>query len=153
MNMIEALWETATLAEERGMPHGDPENPLSLNHIYDMIATIERSEKPFSEGKLGRWLGWAQAAVVASGVATLVDMKAINREHADSHKPDVTATVSPLHAAMIAAPVGARVVHQGQDTSQGYVKREDGLWYWGDYEDSAGWPYTDFPADMYYLEA
>jgi hypothetical protein len=37
----------------------------------------------FSDAKLGRWLGWAQCAVVASGVATLTDMKEINQAHAD----------------------------------------------------------------------
>lgn len=47
-----------------------------------MLAKMESDSSPqgggFSEGKLGRWLGWAQAAVVAINLATLDDMKAIN---------------------------------------------------------------------------
>ncbi len=41
------------------------------------------SEKGFSEGKLGRWLGWAQASVVAMGLASLEDMKEINKRWVD----------------------------------------------------------------------
>lgn len=48
-----------------------------LAHLMDMRARIEPT---FSAAKLGRWLGWAQCAVVAAGAATLGEMKEVNRQ-------------------------------------------------------------------------
>lgn len=61
-----------------------PGTDLGLEHLREMWERVRADDNPqggkgFSEAKLGRWLGWAQCAVVASGVATLDDMKAINR--------------------------------------------------------------------------
>lgn len=78
MNMRAAFDDLIALAEDRGMPAGP--DALGLNHLRDMRSRIEPG---FSEAKLGRWLGWAQCAVVASGVATLDDMKRMNMAHAD----------------------------------------------------------------------
>jgi hypothetical protein len=79
MNMLAAFDDTIRLAEDRGMPQiGTP--GLDLAHLRDMRSRITPS---FSEAKLGRWLGWAQCAVVASGCASLEDMKTVNLKHAD----------------------------------------------------------------------
>lgn len=78
MDMKGAFRATVELASKLWHLRRDSflDSSLSLAHLEDMLATVEREE--FSEGKLGRWLGWAQAAVVAAGVASLEDMKAIN---------------------------------------------------------------------------
>lgn len=81
MNQIEALRDTVSLAEQHGMPEM-PGSDLGLDHLRSMFATVNASE--FSPSKLGRWLGWAQCAVVAANVGlTLDDMKALNLRHAD----------------------------------------------------------------------
>ena len=72
--MTEALRQTAEIAAQADdMPEG---GELGRAHIVGMLDRIEG----FSPSKLGRWLGWAQAAVVAAGAATLEDMKRINME-------------------------------------------------------------------------
>lgn len=76
MNQLEALRETVRLAEERGMPKL-PGSDVGLAHLRSMADTAETAS--FSDAKLGRWLGWAQCAVVAANVGvTLADMKALN---------------------------------------------------------------------------
>ena len=54
---------------------------LDYPHLLDMYARITEADdigEPFSETKIGRWLGWMQAAVVIHGEASLEDMKQIN---------------------------------------------------------------------------
>lgn len=81
MNQIDALRDTVSLAEQHDMP-ALPGSDLGLDHLRSMLATASAAE--FSEAKLGRWLGWAQCAVVAANVGlTLDDMKALNLHHAD----------------------------------------------------------------------
>lgn len=81
MNQLEAFRETIALAERKGMPP-DPETSRGLAHLRRMLEQVEAGV--FSPAKLGRWLGWAQCAVVAACPdVTLEDMKAINRKHAD----------------------------------------------------------------------
>lgn len=78
MNQNKAFTETLNLAHERGMDKltwDDTSKDLSYAHLEDMATRITDD---FSESKLGRWLGWAQAAVVAAGIATLDEMKEIN---------------------------------------------------------------------------
>ena len=76
MNQREAFRDTIELAAQRGMPER-PGEELGLDHIRGMFARIGDE---FSEAKLGRWLGWAQCAVVAAGVGvSLEDMKELNR--------------------------------------------------------------------------
>lgn len=54
---------------------------LSPQHLHDMY---ERLTDDMSDAKLGRWLGWAQCAVVAMDIGfTLEDMKAINQKWSD----------------------------------------------------------------------
>ena len=80
MNQLAAFKDTIELAEQRGMPEWGGE--LGLAHLRSMY---ERAiEGKHSDAKLGRWLGWAQCAVVAAAIGlTLEDMKAINMRYAD----------------------------------------------------------------------
>jgi hypothetical protein len=79
MDQRAAFQDTVWLAEEKGLPEW-PESSLGLAHMRDMQGRIG----DFSESKLGRWLGWAQAALVAGNVGvTLEDVKQINTRHAD----------------------------------------------------------------------
>jgi hypothetical protein len=80
MNQLEALRETVAFAEDNLMPDL-PGSSVGMEHLYEMLSTVENSH--FSDAKLGRWLGWAQCAVVAAGVATLEDMKQINLKWSD----------------------------------------------------------------------
>jgi len=77
MDMRKAFDATIELARERDMQWVSTTLPeLGFAHIVDMR---ERMPDDFSEAKLGRWLGWAQAAVVAAGCGTLEEMKQINK--------------------------------------------------------------------------
>lgn len=70
----QAFADTVFLASERGMPLA-PESDLGLFHLMQMRIRAQS----LAGSKLGRWLGWAQCAVVAANVGlTLDDMKAIN---------------------------------------------------------------------------
>ena len=79
MNILGAMEETVRLA------HKSDKFPSSGNlgyaHIAGMLITMK--EGTFSYGKMCRWLGWAQCAVVAAGAATLEDMKRINMRYKD----------------------------------------------------------------------
>ena len=77
MNQRKAFKATMDLAYERGMHLLHLRADMNFGHLEDMWRRVSREE--MSESKLGRWLGWAQATVVASGVATLEEMKQINR--------------------------------------------------------------------------
>jgi|GEM_PF-4943890 len=81
MNQADAFRETVRIAEQRGMPEM-PGSDWGLHHLRSMLATVNRSK--FPDEKLGRWLGWAQCALVAANVGvTLDDMKALNSRHLD----------------------------------------------------------------------
>lgn len=100
MNQLQAMKDTVQLMERRIALLEEEHGPLSdidwpdLNddlrpsHVRKMLQVMESginpqdSERDFSEGKMGRWLGWAQAAVVAQGIASLDDMKEINKRNA-----------------------------------------------------------------------
>ncbi|MGL4998002.1 MAG: hypothetical protein ACRC5T_03290 [Cetobacterium sp.] len=78
MQQREAIKKTVELAEKHGMPEL-PGSLLGLEHLRYMAEAAQNSE--FSESKLGRWLGWAQCAVVAADIGvTLEDMKLLNVE-------------------------------------------------------------------------
>lgn len=85
MRQLDALRATIALAERRRMIDNDRGLPIEcqFTHLYSMLTVIEYDPKAFGPAKLGRWLGWAQACVVAAGVATLNDMKQINLDHSD----------------------------------------------------------------------
>lgn len=80
MNAMKAMEQTVKLAFDRKMPVSTGRS-LDYAHIAGMLIIMQESN--FSYGKQCRWLGWAQAAVVASGVADLDDMKAINKLNSD----------------------------------------------------------------------
>lgn len=79
MDQRRAFKETLDLAIERDMPDY-PGTSFGLEHLKDMWS---RLDKNFSDAKVGRWLGWAQACVVIDGLATLEEMKQINLKYAD----------------------------------------------------------------------
>lgn len=79
MNQRQAFKDTLDLAEGRDMPLLEGTS-YGLEHLRDMWF---RLDKNFSDAKVGRWLGWAQCAVVMNGIATLEDMKQINLSHAE----------------------------------------------------------------------
>ena len=86
-----------------------PGTDLGLAHLRSMA---ERITPEFSESKLGRWLGWAQCALVASGVGvTLDDVKRINLRHAgvESLPLDPEPWVNPrgFRRPALAAPWGS----------------------------------------------
>jgi len=85
VNQLAAFRDTITLAEERGMPEYGGELGLAhLRSMYERAQAFQADWSTFSEAKLGRWLGWAQCAVVAAAIGlTLDDMKALNMRHAD----------------------------------------------------------------------
>lgn len=81
MNQREAFTETIDLAIVRKMPL-NPGSDLGLDHLIDMAGRLD-DHPEYSEAKVGRWLGWAQCALVAANVGvTLDDVKAINMRHA-----------------------------------------------------------------------
>ena len=80
MKVRAAMDETMRLALP-GQHLAPTTGPLSMKHLMDMHVRAQSPE--MSEGKLNRWLGWMQAAVVSWGDLTLDDMKEINRKHAN----------------------------------------------------------------------
>lgn len=87
MNQYEAFKDTVALAEKAGMPVL-PGTNLGLDHMRD---TLSRITPAFPPSTLGRWLGWAQCALVAAGVGvTLDDVEAINTRWGEQDKPRKT---------------------------------------------------------------
>lgn len=84
MNQREAFRETLELARLNDMDLQSSDTPeLDFPHLQDMWERIQ-ADPDMSESKLGRWLGWAQAAVVAAQVGlTLTDMKLLNEKWSD----------------------------------------------------------------------
>ena len=83
MNMLEAAKDTLALARTRGMHDLSDIPELDYPHLQEMLVKMETVE--MSPAKLGRWLGWLQAAVVANtfGLVSLNDCKEINKKWAD----------------------------------------------------------------------
>lgn len=76
MDIKVAAKNTNKLIAEITMPLS-PES-MSRNHITWMLDEIENGN--ITGEKAHRWLGWAQAAAVSKGGATLEEMKQINFE-------------------------------------------------------------------------
>ena len=86
MDMIAAARDTLALARERNLDDVSSDTPeLDYNHLAWMLSEMESKPEKFSPAKMGRWLGWMQAAVVAQscGDISLEDMKQINMRNAD----------------------------------------------------------------------
>lgn len=78
MNQKQAFKETVELAKKLNMPEL-PGTSYGLNHLISMWEKIEADPEAYSEAKLGRWLGWAQCALVMANVGvTLEEVKNIN---------------------------------------------------------------------------
>ncbi len=87
MDMRKAAAETIQAACRNGMDQVSSDNPdLDYPHLvemYNKMCNYQGEDQEFSEGKLGRWLGYMQCAVIAADVGlTLEDMKQINRRNA-----------------------------------------------------------------------
>lgn len=81
MNQLAAFRDTIALARFHDMPE-KPDSEFGFAHLRSMLERAESGE--FSDAKLGRWLGWAQCAVVAADIGVVLDdMKYINKAHAD----------------------------------------------------------------------
>ncbi len=91
MNQREAFKATIEFANQQGQKEDlrGKDDPFSYAHLHDMLRRVEEADasgSPYSDAKLGRHLGWAQASVAAfeyyrkhrSGVWLLDQMKAIN---------------------------------------------------------------------------
>jgi hypothetical protein len=85
MNQREAFRETLEIARANGLDNCSSDyselDYAHLQYMYAKIIEADAAGEPFSEPKIGRWLGWAQAAVVANGGGDLADMKEINMRH------------------------------------------------------------------------
>lgn len=77
MNQLKAFDKTIEVWEEFYTEDQGLDPSLTLAHAIDMQRRITPD---FSEAKLGRWLGWIQAAAVANGIGTLETYKTINME-------------------------------------------------------------------------
>ena len=75
MNIKTVAKNTNKLVAEISMPLS-PES-VSKKHVMWMLGEIENGNVVGE--KAHRWLGWAQAAAVSRGDATLEEMKMINR--------------------------------------------------------------------------
>lgn len=73
MQILPAMKATLQIAVYEKMPQ---DGPLSYAHLTDMYDRA--TGQHMSYGKLCRWIGWMQCAVVASGSAALEQMKQIN---------------------------------------------------------------------------
>lgn len=81
MNVRKAIKDTMALAHN-GACIGSDDGPLGYSHLVEMHNRIE-NDPDMSYGKLCRWLGWMQAAIVSWGQWTLDDMNNINKDYAD----------------------------------------------------------------------
>lgn len=91
MNVLNAMKETLILAREHDLDNTDSDMPhLDYPHLEDMYRRAnsgqfdDGSYGEYSYGKLCRWLGYMQAAVMASscGDITLDMLKEINKRNA-----------------------------------------------------------------------
>jgi hypothetical protein len=90
---VDAAWRD-TMDLVKSKPFAFPfEGPLSYQHLLDM--DVRYSAFPTGKyGKRCRWLGWAQCAVVAAGVATLDQFKEMNKHY--KYDPTAAGIVSNL---------------------------------------------------------
>lgn len=83
MNQLKAAQITVQMLEERvadGRYHQPNDPGLSVEHLREMLKTMEDKRNEMSPAKMGRWLGWLQCAVVATTDLELEDMKELNVE-------------------------------------------------------------------------
>jgi hypothetical protein len=89
MNQRKAFEDTLTRLREIGYDiMGNESEGIDYDHFEDMLRRIKAADAegtPFSEAKIGRWLGWVQGAAAAGscGGFSLDDAKKINQRWAD----------------------------------------------------------------------
>lgn len=87
MNQRAALQDTLAKLRANGMATCEiEEEGCDFDHFVDMhnrILAADHNGTPFSEAKLGRWLGWIQGAASACGFLTLDEAKHINQRWSD----------------------------------------------------------------------
>lgn len=87
MNMRGAM--VATLEAAKAENYDDIEFEITgvdfihLVSMYDRIVGADVIGEPFSDAKIGRWLGYMQGVLVANGACSLDQVKEINRRFAD----------------------------------------------------------------------
>lgn len=82
MNQLAAMQDTLALAASREYNNTKFEQlDVDYTHLVSMYERASTGE--FSEGKLGRWLGYMQGVLIANGCITLDEAKALNKKHAD----------------------------------------------------------------------
>lgn len=120
MNVLEAAKATVYLARAKDMGlsiNEELDDSLTLQHLEEML--VKMNAGGMSYGKMCRWLGWMQAAVVASGVATLEDMKRLNEAWSKDPEPD---PVEQVRAAMKAK--GIPFLVNDKPTRRFYIRAE-----------------------------
>lgn len=84
MKMVEAMGATLGFAWAQGYQDtGFDEVGVDYEHLESMLDRVTKMPEQFSEGKLGRWLGYMQGVLVANQCGTLEDMKQLNKRFAD----------------------------------------------------------------------
>lgn len=84
MSMIRAMQATLELARERDYQFIEFEQPgVDYEHLVSMYNRVIAEPDQFSEGKLGRWLGYMQGVLVANDTCTLDEMKELNKRFED----------------------------------------------------------------------
>ena len=78
MNLVCAAEKCLALIHNTNIEEWLNDHSLNKAHITNMITLIQTEE--IVGEKAHRWLGWVQCAIVASGHATLEDMKNINTD-------------------------------------------------------------------------
>jgi hypothetical protein len=81
MNYIEAAKDCRSYvnSDEAKKVLSEEHPTTGINHLNYMIDEIVEGGQ--SEGKANRWLGYLQGVLVATGVATLSQMKDVNKRH------------------------------------------------------------------------
>jgi len=80
IDMRKAMKETLELIRSRQQSRPMIGNyGCDLQHFESMYDRIESASPPFTDAKLGRWLGWIQGASAASGFLSLEEAKDINQ--------------------------------------------------------------------------
>lgn len=84
MKQLEAMGATLLLAGERNYDMTEFEEVgVNFDHLESMYQRVRDNPTGFSEGKLGRWLGYMQGVLVANQCCTLEEMKELNKRFAD----------------------------------------------------------------------
>lgn len=86
VRMLEAFEETLDIAAYRGMDKISAthhKNGTDFAHLEQRLNKIKKYPHAFSQEKVGRWLGWAQAAVAAHGFMTQEEIHLLNRKYSE----------------------------------------------------------------------